>query len=269
MNASLQGELHVRKSGDRLTFSNRGTDPQVGAINITLQPGAAHPIGDRPVLLLGHALRNRRPLRHMDFEPTPGAITTASYPASVANGEIGTEFSIRLPTIACQDRSHDAKSCAAPTPRTMDDAGGGDLFRRHGPAREPFMNIFLMATHPRGAYSFRDGLATAGVTGAEADGTECRARRVGHAHPYLHRREVANSGGPGAIRWRDVGLAFTAHKTDRIVHQIAACGVSHPTAMDWPALRRTAIDPQVPCSDGKCAFCHCGSARHDAAGRWI
>ena len=30
-----KGELHVRKKGNRLIFSNVGTDPQVGAINIT------------------------------------------------------------------------------------------------------------------------------------------------------------------------------------------------------------------------------------------
>jgi N-methylhydantoinase B len=49
---------------------------------------------------------------------------------------------------------------------------------------------------------------------------------------YLYRREIANSGGAGKFNGSaTLGIAFTAHKTDQVLHQVAACGVSHPTAM--------------------------------------
>jgi N-methylhydantoinase B len=232
-----KGELHVRKSGDRLTFSNRGTDPQVGAINITFaawRGGILSVIG--PFFCSDMLYAIGGPLRHMDFEPTPGAITTASYPASVANGgAIGTEFSISLANNCLAKIAH-----TTPKLRRAYTANNGmtqvAVISSAGMDQrgEPFMNIFLDGyASPVGAYSFRDGLATAGVYW----GPKQTAPNVEHAELvmpilYLHRREVANSGGPGRYTGgATVGLAFTAHKTDRIVHQIAACGVSHPTAM--------------------------------------
>jgi N-methylhydantoinase B len=232
-----KGELHVRKSGDRLTFSNRGTDPQAGAINITFaawRGGILSVVG--PFFCSDMLYAIGGPLRHMDFEPTPGALTTASYPASVANGgAIGTEFSISLANNCLAKIAH-----TTPKLRRAYTANNGmtqvAVISSAGTDQrgDPFMNIFLDGyASPVGAYSFRDGLATAGVYW----GPKQTAPNVEHAEMvmpilYLHRREVANSGGPGRhTGGATVGLAFTAHKTDRIVHQIAACGVSHPTAM--------------------------------------
>jgi len=232
-----KGELHVTKKGDRLTFSNRGTDPQVGAINITFaawRGGILSVVG--PFFCSNMLYAIGGPLRHMDFEPTPGVITSASYPAAVSNGgAIGTEFSISL-----------ANNCLAKIAHTT------PKLRRHYTANngmtqvavisaagtdqrgEPFMNVFLDAyASPVGAYSFRDGLATAGVYW----GPKQTAPNVEHAEMvmpvlYLHRREVPNSGGPGRYTGgATLGLAFTAHKTDNLVHQVAACGVTHPTAI--------------------------------------
>ena len=232
-----KGELHVRKKGNRLIFSNVGTDPQVGAINITFaawRGGILSVVGPFFCSNLLYAIGG--PLRHLDFEPTPGVITSASYPASVANGgAIGTEFSISL-----------ANNCLARIAHTT------PKLRRHYTANngmtqvaiisaagtdqrgDPFMNIFLDAyASPVGAYSFRDGLATAGVYW----GPKQTAPNVEHVEMvmpvlYLHRREVPNSGGPGRYTGgATLGFAFTAHKTDNLVHQIAACGVTHPTAI--------------------------------------
>jgi N-methylhydantoinase B len=231
-----KGELHVRKKADRLSFSNVGTDPQVGAINITFaawRGGILSVIGPFFCSNLLYAIGG--PLRRMDFEPTPGVITSASYPAAVSNGgAIGTEFSISL-----------ANNCLARIAHTS------PKLRRHYTANngmtqvavispsgtdqrgDPFMNVFLDAyASPVGAYSFRDGLATAGVYW----GPKQTAPNVEHIEMvmpvlYLHRREVPNSGGPGRYTGgATLGLAFTAHKTNDLVHQIAACGVTHPTA---------------------------------------
>jgi N-methylhydantoinase B len=232
-----KGELHVRKKGDRLTFSNRGTDPQVGAINITFaawRGGILSVVGPFFCSNLLYAIGG--PLRHMDFEPTPGTITTASYPASVANGgAIGTEFSISLANNCLAKIAHTTPKLRrhytannGMTQVAVISASGND---QRG---DPFMNVFLDAyASPIGGYSFRDGLATAGVYW----GPKQTAPNVEHAEMvmpilYLHRREVPNSGGLGRFTGgATLGLAFTAHKTDRLVHQVAACGVSHPTAL--------------------------------------
>jgi N-methylhydantoinase B len=232
-----KGELHVRKNGDRLTFSNRGTDPQVGAINITFaawRGGILSVVGPFFCSNLLYAIGG--PLRHMDFEPTPGALTTASYPASVANGgAIGTEFSISLANNCLAKIAHITPKLRrhytannGMTQVAVISASGND---QRG---EPFMNVFLDAyASPVGGYSFRDGLATAGVYW----GPKQTAPNVEHAEMvmpilYLHRREVPNSGGLGRYTGgATLGLAFTTHKTDRLVHQVAACGVSHPTAL--------------------------------------
>ena len=231
-----KGELHVRKIGDRLIFSNRGTDPQVGAINITFaawRGGILSVIGPFFCSNLLYAIGGA--LRHLEFEPTPGAITTASYPASVANGgAIGTEFSISLANNCLAKMAHTTPKLRrhytannGMTQVAVISAAGTD---QRG---EPFMNVFLDAyASPIGGYSFRDGLATAGVYW----GPKQTAPNVEHVELvmpvlYLHRREVPNSGGPGRYTGgATLGLAFTAHKTDKIIHQIAACGVSHPTA---------------------------------------
>ena len=232
-----KGELHVRKKGDRLTFSNRGTDPQVGSINITYaawRGGILSVLGPffGPDLL--YALGG--PLRHLDFDPLPGAFTTASHPAAVANGGgVGTEFSISLANNCLAKMAH-----ATPKLRRFYTANNGitqwPVMSVSGTDQrgDLFQNMFLdWYAAPVGGYSFRDGIHTGGVYwGPKQTAPNVEHNELVMPVLYLYRRELANSGGAGKFNGgATLGIAFTAHKTDCILHQVAACEVSHPTAM--------------------------------------
>jgi N-methylhydantoinase B len=230
-------ELHVEKRGDQLTFRNHGTDPQAGALNITY---AAWRGGILSVLNpffcpdLLYAIGG--PLRHMSFVPTPGTITCATYPGSVANGGgVGTELSISLANNCLAKMAH-----TSPHLRRFYTANNGitqwPIMSLAGMDQrgQPFQNMFLdWYAAPVGAYSFRDGIATGGVYW----GPKQTAPNVEHTELvlpvlYFFRRELPNSGGAGRFTGgATLGISFTAHKTEKIVHQVAACGVSHPTSM--------------------------------------
>ena len=234
-----QGMLTLEKQGSHLHFDNAGTDGQVGSINVTYAAwrggilSVLNPfMGPDLLFAIGGMLR------HVSFTPTPGAFTTADHPAAVCNGGgIGTEFSISLANnvlARMMYSSHDVKL------RRYFTANNGisqwPVVSLNGVDQrgDPYQNMILdWYAAPVGAYSFRDGIATGGVYW----GPKQIAPNVEHNEEmmpilYLYRREIADSGGAGKfVGGSTVGIAFTAHGTEQILHQVATCGLTHPTSM--------------------------------------
>lgn len=234
-----QGLLTLEKRGSHLYFDNAGTDPQVGAINVTYAAwrggilSVLNPfMGPDLLFAIGGMLR------HVSFTPTPGAFTTADHPAAVCNGGgIGTEFSISLANNVLARMMYSSRDVKL---RRYFTANNGisqwPVVSLNGVDQRgtPYQNMILdWYAAPVGAYSFRDGIATGGVYW----GPKQIAPNVEHNEEmmpilYLHRREIANSGGAGKfVGGSTVGIAFTAHGTDQILHQVATCGLTHPTSM--------------------------------------
>lgn len=230
-----KGELHMRKEGGRLYFSNAGTDPAVGALNVTYAAWRGGILSVvNPFLCPDLLYAIGGPLRSMVFEPEPGTLTTASYPSAVSNGgAIGTEFSISMANNTVARMSH-----TTPELRRFYTANNGisqwPIVSLTGRDRqgEVFQNMILdWYAAPVGAFSFRDGIATGGVYW----GPKQIAPNVEHNEQvmpllYLYRREERDSGGAGEFTGgATVNIAFTTHGTDLVTHQVASCGVTHPT----------------------------------------
>jgi N-methylhydantoinase B len=175
------------------------------------------------------------PLRHITFDPTPGTILTASPPAAVANGSaIGVEASVSLCNNVLARMMH-----TSPELRRMYTANGGITswpivaFGGLDQRGEPFQNLILdFYAAPLGAFSFRDGIDT-GSPYWMPKTTAPNVEQNEQVMPilYLYRREMEDSGGAGRfVGGATIGVAFTVHKTDHVLHQIATCGVTHPTA---------------------------------------
>ena len=228
--------LELRKEGDRLTFSNAGTDPQVGAINITyaaLRGGILCPINafflHDSLYAIGGAVR------HLDIEPVPGTITCADHPAACSNGGsvgvhivIGLAINVLAKMLSC-DPSLARSFCAQGAATQWPGATMSGRDRRGNP-----FGAFL--TDPMaggiGAFSFRDGVDAGGLW-FDAKGTAPNVEQNEWSSPalFLYRRETRDSGGAGKFRGgNSLELAWIPHKTEQILQTTTASGCAIPTA---------------------------------------
>ncbi len=230
-------ELSVTKEGETLTFRNEGTDPQVGAINNTI-------VGFKGSImtgLIGAFLHDQLfayggPMRHIRFEPTPGTMTCARFPAAVSCAP-NTSMLIVL----CQANSVISRmmSCSAnPADRREATAKfAGSQFPILSMAGRDqwggaFATVLLDAMMSGiGAMSFRDGVSTGGYPfdpKAIAPNVEFNEQQFPII--YLHRRELPDSAGPGRYRGGAcASWAFIPHETDQIQLASSAGGVWAPT----------------------------------------
>lgn len=228
--------LELRKEGNHLTFSNVGTDPQVGAINITyaaLRGGILCPVN--AFFLYDSLYAIGGALRHISIDPVPGTITCADHPAACSNGGsvgvhivIGMAINVLAKMLACHPemaRSFCAQGAATQWPgATM---SGTD--RRGNP-----FGAFL--TDPMsggiGAFSFRDGVDSGGLW-FDSKGTAPNVEQNEWSSPtlFLYRREIPDSGGAGRFRGgNSLEVAWIPHKTDQILQTVTASGCAIPTA---------------------------------------
>jgi N-methylhydantoinase B len=78
-------QINLTKIGDRIIVDNRGTDPQVGSINMTFGPLAGSVLGGmmgQMVADLGGAYGGA--YRRVEFRPEPGTILCSDYPAAIS-----------------------------------------------------------------------------------------------------------------------------------------------------------------------------------------
>jgi N-methylhydantoinase B len=216
--------LTLRKRGDKLTFSNEGTDPQTGTLNCTMVAwrGAiasmicAQMLFDQMFVVEGA-------YRHMEFEALPGTLTCATYPAAVSAAPAltllqtialaGLVISKMLACSSDPELRKEVQSCMGAAMYPVSAFSGID---QRG---NPFASFLL---DPVGAalagLSWRDGVDTGGWPwDLQSTMPNVEEQELFYPILYLWRREVPDSGGAGKFRGgNSAELAFIPHKTDRL-----------------------------------------------------
>ena len=229
----------LTKKGDKLIFSNEGTDPQSGTLNCTTVgwKGAiasmicAQMLFDQMFVVEGA-------YRHMEFDPTPGTLTCATFPAAVSAAPALTLLqTIALAgmaiskMLACSSDAalrSEVQSCMGAPMYPV--AAFSGLDQRGA----PFASFLL---DPVGAalagLSWRDGVDTGGWPwDLQSTMPNVEEHELFYPILYLWRRELADSGGAGKFRGgNSAELAFIPHKTDRISFFTATghCAVPPPS----------------------------------------
>lgn len=228
--------LSLTKRGDRLIFSNEGTDPQFGAINITyaaLRGGILCPINSFFMADSLYAIGGA--LRHIDIEPTPGTITCATHPAACSNGGaigvhivIGLAMNVLAKMMSC-DEEQSRNFCCQGGASQWPGATMSGLDRRGNP-----FGAFLLdpMSGGIGACSFKDGIDSGGLW-FDAKGFAPNVEHNEWSMPvlFLNRRETPDSGGAGRFRGGNaLEMTWVTHKSDSVVQTATACGCAIPTA---------------------------------------
>jgi N-methylhydantoinase B len=230
-------ELSVTKEGDTLTFRNEGTDPQSGAINNTI-------VGFKGSImtgLIGAFLHDQLfayggPMRHIRFDPTPGTLSCARYPAAVTCAPntamlvvLAQANSIISKMISCSANEADRREATAKFGASqypilslagVDQWGG------------PFATVLLDPMMSGiGAFQHRDGVSTGGYPfDPKAIAPNVEFNEQFFPILYLHRSELPDSAGAGRFRGgASASWSFVPHGTDEIQLATAASGVWCPT----------------------------------------
>lgn len=225
----------MRKEGDQLIFSNRGTDEQFRAANCTfsswrsslVSAGCAFMAWDQRFCPAGV-------VEHMQFEPVPGTLNCATYPGAVTP-LTGVLVCMAL---AGQVMSKMLATGPADLRRRVNATGGVTLpgwwiasgFDRDGKYIVDLTGDSIASAI--GGFSFRDGIDTGGAWWWPKP-------RAGNAEEweqslpflYLYRREQVDSGGAG--EWRGgncLEIAVSPHKCEGLHFQFIACDPAINTA---------------------------------------
>lgn len=258
----------LTKKGDKLIFSNEGTDPQSGTLNCTTVGwrGAiasmicAQMLFDQMFVVEGA-------YRHMAFNPTPGTLTCATFPAAVSAAPAltllqtialaGMVISKMLACSSDPSLRSEVQSCMGAPMYPVAAFSGVD---QRG---APYASFLL---DPVGAalagLSWRDGVDTGGWPwDLQSTMPNVEEHELFYPILYLWRRELPDSGGAGKFRGgNSAELAFIPHKTDRINFFTATghCAVpppslfgGYPSSTTRYTMRRRAGVHEVMASTGK------------------
>ena len=223
----------LRKQGDELTFDVRGSDPQIGHINITrggLRAGLMFPI----IQILGWDLpwASSAMLRCITIESTPGTIMDAQPPACVSAATLPAMFVVENLAEQCVCMM---LSASAEWEREVvaQDSGSWTMMMIHGANRDgvPYQTMLMdPIAGAVGARSWKDGVNSGGVIHSpSARMVDLELNELLYPILYLFRREATDSGGPGEFRGGSgVEIALLAHDVERINYQTLAHGVTFP-----------------------------------------
>jgi N-methylhydantoinase B len=174
-------------------------------------------------------------LRHVDFDPTPGTLNCADFPASVSTAPV------QCMEISLYPAYNVLSKMIYPDPELRRDTmciGGtsqwpATIFRGIDQWGERYGYILVDPIGGAiGAFSHADGIST----GGQARTPICKLPNVEHTEQsfpvlFLYRKEICDSGGAG--KWRG-GLSaescFIPHGTDSITHDTLSSGNAVPTS---------------------------------------
>ena len=219
-----RNSLTLTKKGDKLIFSNEGTDPQAGTLNCTTVAwrGAiasmicAQMLFDQMFVVEGA-------YRHMEFQVTPGTITCATFPAAVSAAPALTLLQtiaiaglVISKMLACSsDESLRSEVQSSMGAAMFPIAAFSGIDQRGKPCTSFFLDPVGAAL---AGLSWRDGVDTGGWPW-DLQSTMPNVEEQEWFYPilYLWRREVADAGGAGKFRGgNSAEFAFIPHKTDRL-----------------------------------------------------
>ncbi len=230
--------LTLTKRGDRLIFSNQGTDSQAGTLNSTMiaWKGAIASMVSAQ-MLFDQMFVVEGAYRHMEFVAEPGTITCATFPAAVSAAPAltllqtialaGLVISKMLACSSDEQLRTEVQSCMGAPMYPIAAISG---INQRG---APYTSFLL---DPVGAalagLAWRDGVDTGGWPW-DLQSTMPNVEDNEWFYPilYLWRRELPDSGGAGKFRGGNAAeLAFIPHGTDQITLFTATghCAVPGP-----------------------------------------
>ncbi len=235
--------LTVRKTGDRLLYSNRGTDPSVGSFNITAGVLRACITNSLLTFLCyDQYLCAAGLLEQVDFDFEPGTITSARHPAAVSTS-IGLVVAIvqaqhvNMKLLSTNDETaHQTFAASACATLIYNHTFGIDQYG-NPTANFPMDGI----VGGLGAFPWRDGLEHGGTMSSTMNpigSAESMEREIPML--YLYRREATDSGGHG--QWRGgacIVAAMVGHRSEE--HYISTGGLAQSVSQGigvlggWPA----------------------------------
>ena len=228
----------VEKTGDRLIFSNEGSDPQFYAANAPFSAWRSS-LMSAGAALFGYDQLNcpAGVADHMEFRPVAGTMTCARYPAAVST----LTASIVTVYLASQVMSKMALAGSPNVRRAANASGGVSLpgwwvasgLDRNGEFFADLTGDSLNGSI--GAFPDRDGVDSGGAWWwPRPNSGNVEEWETAMPIVYLYRREQTNSGGPG--KWRGgngIEIAIKPHKTQETNFQIVS---SDPAINTSPGL---------------------------------
>ena len=174
-------------------------------------------------------------LRHVEFDPTPGTLNCASYPASVSTAPVQAmeislypAYNVLSKMIYGDPSMRQDVMCIGGTSQWP-----ATIFRGVDQWGERYGYLLIDPIGGAiGAFSTQDGISTGGQSRTPI----CKLPNIEHTEQtfpllFLYRKEVPDSGGAG--KWRG-GLSaescFIPHNTDKIVQDTLSSGNAIPTS---------------------------------------
>jgi len=228
--------LTLRKKGAKLVFENEGTAPQDGAMNATYSGWrGAIMVAVNELLCWDQYFCIAGALRHVEFDPTPGTLNCANFPASVSTAPIQAmeisvypAYNVLSKMIHCDPELRKDIMCIGGTSQWP-----ATIFRGIDQWGERYGYILVDPIGGAiGAFATGDGISTGGQSRTPI----CKLPNVEHTEQtfpllFLYRKEVIDSGGAGRHRG---GLSaescFIAHRTDVITQDTLSSGNAIPTS---------------------------------------
>src|ERR671930_1517844 len=228
--------LTLKKQGNGLVFENEGTDPQAGGINATYSGWrGAIMVALNELMCWEQYYAVGGALRHVEFNPTPGTLNCADFPASVSTAPVQCmEISLYPAYNVLSKMIYPARElrgdvmCIGGTSQWP-----ATIFRGIDQWGERYGYLLVDPIGGAiGAFSTQDGISTGGQSRTPI----CKLPNIEHTEQtfpllFLYRKEVPDSGGAGKYRG---GLSaescFIPHRTEKTTQDTLSSCNAVPTS---------------------------------------
>jgi N-methylhydantoinase B len=228
--------LGLRKEGNKLIFINDGSAPQEGAMNATYSGWRGSiMVAINELLCWDQYFACGGALRHIEFDPTPGTLNCADFPASVSTAPIQSmeislypAYNVIAKMIYPDAEMRRDIMCIGGTSQWP-----ATIFRGIDQWGENYGYLLVDPIGGAiGAFSMADGINT----GGQARTPICQLPNIEHTEQsfpllFLYRKELPDSGGAGRYRG---GLSaescFIPHNTEFITQDTLSSGNALPTS---------------------------------------
>lgn len=233
---SHQVQLTLRKAGNTLVFENDGTAGQEGAMNATFSGWRGSiMVALNQLLCWDQYFAIGGALRHVKFDPTPGTMNCANFPASVSTAPVQAmeislypAYNVLAKMIYADDQMRKDIMCIGGTSQWP-----ATIFRGKDQWGENFGYILVDPIGGAiGAFSTGDGISTGGQSRTPI----CKLPNIEHTEQtfpvlFLYRKELVDSGGAGLNRGgMSAETCFVPHNTPTITHDTLSSGNAVPTS---------------------------------------
>jgi N-methylhydantoinase B len=218
--------VRLTKKGNKLIFDNEGTAPQIGGVNCTAiawKGAIASMISAQ--MLFDQMFVIEGAYRHMEFNPTPGTLTSAKFPGGVISapptvtiqtiGLAGLVISRMLYCSTDEALREEVQSCMGTLNYPVDAISGTD---QRG---NEYVSFLLDPVGGAlGALSWKDGVNTGGWPwDLQSTMPNVEDNEIFYPLIYLWRKEIPNSGGVGKFRGgNSAEIAYTLNDTESLAH---------------------------------------------------